>query len=136
MSYGMSAALQGAVWSALSADATLAGLVGDAIFDAAPTGAVPATYVALGPERVRDGSTADGGGAVHDFTVSVVTEAAGFQAAKAAAAAVSDVLTGGTLSLSRGRVVGLWFLRARAERSESGALRRIDLTFRARLEDD
>ncbi len=136
MSYGMSAALQGAVWGALSADATLTALVGDAIFDAAPAGAVPATYVALGPERVRDGSTGDGAGAIHDFTVSVVTEAAGFQTAKAVAAAVSDVLTGAPPVLARGRIVGMWFLRARADRVESGALRRIDLTFRARLEDD
>ena len=52
-----------------------------------------------------------------------------------AVAAVSDALTGATLVLGRGRLVGLWFLKARARRVEKADARRIDLTFRARTED-
>ncbi|MFP1645170.1 DUF3168 domain-containing protein [Pontitalea aquivivens] len=134
MSYGMGAALQAAVYQRLRADAQVAGLVGDAVFDAVPPGPVAGTYVSLGPEDVRDASDVSGAGAEHDFTVSVITDAAGFQAAKAVAAAVSDALAGAALTLTRGRVVGIWFLRARARRVDTGALRRIDLVFRARLE--
>ena len=136
MSYGMGAALQAAVYAHLLADSGLTALVGTAIYDAAPPGGVAGLYVSLGPEQVRDGSDYGGGGAVHEFTVSVVTDAAGFQSAKDAAAAVSDALIGAPLVLARGRLVGLSFMRARAVRSTSGAQRRIDLRFRARVEDN
>ena len=135
MSYGAAAALQAAVYQRLMADSALDALVGGAIFDSAPAGPVPGTYVAIGPEAVRDASDKTGRGAVHDFTVSVVTDEAGFQPAKAAAAAVSDALVGAQLLLLRGRLVGLWFVRASARRAEAGAQRRIDLLFRARVED-
>lgn len=136
MSYGVAAALQSGVYTALSADATLAGLVGTNIFDAAPTGSVPSLYVSLGPEDVTDRSDKDGSGANHDFTVSVVTDAAGFQTAKEVAAAVSDVLTGAAPALSRGTCVGVWFLKAKARRVKDGASRRIDLRFRAYVTDN
>jgi hypothetical protein len=48
---------------------------------------------------------------------------------------VSDALTGATLILARGRLVGLWFQRARAKRVEAADVRRIDLFFSARVED-
>ena len=134
MSYGVAAALQGAVYQALCDDAALAALVGSAIHDAAPGGTPTGTWVSLGPEEARDASDKTGGGAVHDFTVSVISDAAGFAAAKAAAAAVSDALVDAPLVLARGRLVGLWFVRARAARAAQGSLRRIDLTFRARVE--
>ena len=86
----------------------------------------------LGPEDVRDRSDGTSGGAWHRFTVSVVSDAAGFAAAKAAAAAVGDALTDAELTLDRGHLAGLHFYRARARRD--GALRRIDLTFRARID--
>ena len=136
MSYAMAAALQAAVFTHLQADSELQSLVGTAIFDAAPPGGVAGIYVTLGPEDVKPRSDQTGEGAVHEFTVSVVTDAAGFQGAKDAAAAVSDALVGAPLMLSRGRLVGLGFLRARARRVESGAKRQIDLRFRARVEDD
>lgn len=136
MSYGMAAALQGAVFQLLQGDTVLAGLVGADIFDAAPPGAVPAIYVSLGPEDVRDRSDQTGAGARHEFTVSVVSQAAGFKTAKEAAAAVSDALLGSSLSLSRGRVVSMNFLRAIAKRVQDADVRRIDLRFAARLEDN
>jgi hypothetical protein len=135
MSYSVSAALQAAVYQALIGDASLAGLVGTAIYDAIPTGTLPVTYVTLGPEIVRDRSDKSGYGAEHKFTISVVTETAGFGAAKAVAAAVSDVLNDADLSLSRGRLVALRFNRATAKRIGLGATRQIDLRFSARVED-
>lgn len=136
MSYAMAAALQTAVYQELLADPTVGSLVGTAIYDAPPAGDLPETYVTLGPEEVRDRSDATGRGALHRFTVSVVTDAAGFGAAKSAAGAICDALHGADLTLARGRLVGLWFERAAARRSgKAGRSRRIDLRFRARVED-
>ncbi|MEE9389341.1 MAG: DUF3168 domain-containing protein [Paracoccaceae bacterium] len=135
MSYGMAAPLQEAVFQLLQGDAVLAGLVGTDIFDAAPAGAVPTIYVSLGPEDVRDRADQTGTGARHEFTVSVVSQAAGFKSAKQAAGAVSDALLGSSLVLTRGRVVSMNFLRAIAKRVQDADVRRIDLRFVARLED-
>lgn len=136
MSYGMAAGLQKAVYLRLVADETLDALVDGAIHDALPPGLPPPLYVALGPERVRERSDASGRGAEHDFTVIVVTETAGFTQAKAAAAAVSDALLRAEITLERGRVVLLDFLQARALRAGTGDERRIEMTFRALLEDN
>ena len=135
MSYGMAAALQSAIWQRLSGDAALSALVGGAIYDAAPQGAVPDLYVVIGPEDVRESGDGTAAGAEHRVSVSVVSAAAGFLVAKEVAAAVSDALSGAALILDRGHLVSLNFLRARARRSRDGQLRRIDLTFRARVDD-
>jgi hypothetical protein len=95
---------------------------------------VSGTYVSLGPEDARDASDMTGDGAVHDFTVSVVSDVAGFQLAKQVGEAISDTLLASPLTLARGRLVGLWFLKAKARRVDKGAARRLDLTFRARVE--
>jgi len=136
MSYGVSSALQQAVFQRLQGNVDLVALVGTDIFDAAPSGVVPETYVSLGPEDVRDASDKSGAGASHEFTVSVVSEAAGFRTAKDVAAAVSDALIDAPLILSRGRLVSLNFLRAKADRVQDADTRRIDLRFRARVEDN
>ncbi len=133
MSYGGSAALQAAVYGQLIGDAELSALVGGAIFDAPPAGILPPLYVTLGPEDVRDRSDGTSGGAWHQFTVTILSDAAGFTAAKAAAAAVGDALTDAELALDRGHLAALNFHKARARRE--GKLRRIDLTFRARIDD-
>lgn len=135
MSYGAAAALQAAIYQRLTADSVLNGLVGGAIHDAVPPGSPAGTYVSIGPEVVKDASSQTERGAEHEFSVSVVTDAQGFRDAKAVAAAVSDALTGATLVLARGHLVGLWFLRARARRVEDADVRRIDLFFRARIQD-
>jgi hypothetical protein len=134
MSYAIGAALQAAVYARLQGDLVLTDLVGAAVYDAVPAGTVTGTYVSLGPEDARDASDKTGDGAVHDFIVSVITDEAGFQAAKQVAEAISDALLGAELVLSRGHVVGVWFLKAKARRVDKGATRRIDLTFRARVE--
>lgn len=115
----------------LSSDADLAGI---AIHDALPTGTVPQTYVLLGAEEVRDGSDVSGGGASHRFSVSVHSDSAGFSSAKLLAATLCDGLINAPLIMSRGHLVGLWFDRAKARRMADGS-RRIDLRFRARVED-
>ncbi|OOY12614.1 MAG: DUF3168 domain-containing protein [Rhodobacteraceae bacterium] len=134
MSYAIGAALQAAVYARLQDDPGVTGLVGSAVYDAAPAGTVSGTYVSLGPEDARDASDMTGDGAVHDFTVSVVSDVAGFQLAKQVGEAISDTLLASPLTLARGRLVGLWFLKAKARRVDKGAARRLDLTFRARVE--
>ena len=141
MRYVATAALQAAVYGVLRDDMALADLVGDAIYDAMPVAAPAGTYVALGPEDVRDAGDMTAAGAVHDFVVSVLSgtdEANGFGAVKAVAVAVSEALetVPGTaaITLDRGHLAGLWFLRARARRVENGTGRRVDMTFRARID--
>ena len=136
MSYGVSAALQTAVYGALTADVTLGGLVGTHIYDALPSGTLPTLYVAIGSEEVKDRSDQTGAGAEHSFVVSVVTDSAGFATAKEAAAAVSDALVNANLTLNRGTLVALNFHRAKAVRVGAADERRIDLTFRAFVQDD
>ncbi len=136
MSYAVAAALQKAVFERLGADPALGALTGGAVHDALPPGPVPGLAVLLGAEDVRERGDGTARGARHDFTVSVVSGGAGFLAAKAAAAAVSDALVDAPLALERGRLVSLTFLRASARAERRGTGRRIDLRFRARTEDD
>ena len=137
MSLAAATALQAAVYQTLRENEVLGGLIGDAIYDAPPVEAPSGPYVALGPDDVRDAGDMTGAGSLHDFTVSVLSgseEGGGFGAVKTAAAAVSEALCNADIALGRGHLVGLWFLRARARRIESGAGRRVDLTFRARID--
>ena len=102
-----------------------------------PVAAPPGTYVSLGPEDVRDAGDMTAPGALHDFVVSVLSgtdEANGFGAVKEVAVAVSEALEEADITLDRGHLAGLWFLRARARRAENGAGRRVDMTFRARID--
>ena len=129
MSYGSAAALQAAVFQRL-----VSALPGVAVHDALPAGAGLGTFILLGPEEVVDSSDITGPGAEHRFLVSVLSDATGFLQAKETAVAVSDALVGAPLTLSRGRLVGLRFLKAQARRLDQGAARRIDLRFAARIE--
>ncbi len=136
MSYAISSALQAAVYQKLTGDAALGALIGAHIYDAIPSGALPSLYVTLGPEVAKDQSDKTGAAAVHDFTVSVVTDAAGFSAAKDVAAAISDALVDADLALSRGVLVSLHFAKAAAIRIGTGNLRQINMIFRAHVADD
>lgn len=136
MTYVFSADLQKALYETLKGDAALHDQIGDAIYDVVPAGQLPSTYVSLGPEDVRDWSDKTGSGARHDFTISVVTEAAGFQTAKVVAGTVADALATTGAAMTRGTLVSLSFRRARAIRVEEGNMRRIDLSFRALVADD
>ncbi|WP_431300150.1 DUF3168 domain-containing protein [Tabrizicola sp. BL-A-41-H6] len=130
MSYGGAAALQAAVYQALTVFPALAGV---AIFDAVPPG-VTGTFVLIGPEEARDQSDKSGAGAEHQLVISVISDATGFLALKTVAAAISDALIGVPLVLTRGQLVSLYFVRASARRISEGETRRIDLTFRARVQ--
>lgn len=130
MSYALAGAVQAAVHGVLVVHPALAGV---AVVDAVPPGGAAGTFVMIGAEEVRDASDATGAGAEHRVEISVRSDAAGFAAAKGVAAAVCEAMEGLALSGS-GRVVGVWFQRAKAVRSEDGAERRVDLTFRVRVE--
>ncbi|RRH77318.1 DUF3168 domain-containing protein [Falsigemmobacter faecalis] len=131
MSYQGGAALQAGLYLCLS---TWPGLEDVLIADAVPGGTAPETWVLIGAEEVRDASDVSSSGAEHRLELSVLSRAAGFQQAKAVAAEISQALGAGGLSVAGSRVSGLWFHRARAHRLQGGALRRIDLTFRVRLD--
>lgn len=135
MSYGVSNALQTAIYGALVGDATLSGLVGSAIYDALPAGTLPDIYVALGPEEATAKQDSAGSVTTHVLTISVVGNLAGFASLKSAAGAVSDALGGAGLSLSRGHLISLEFQRARARKITENQSRQIDLWFRAIVED-
>jgi hypothetical protein len=90
--------------------------------------------VTLGPEDVQDRSDRSGAGARHLVEIAIHTDTAGFAGAKDIAATICDSLAAAQLTLSRGRLVGLWFDRAVANRTKSGG-RRIALRFAARVED-
>lgn len=136
MSYALSGPLQSAIYNLLMSDTEVTALIGTSIFDALPAGARPETYITMGEEEVRDQSDSSGSGALHRFEISVVTETAGYAQIKLIAAAVSDAVLGSDLNLSRGRVVNMSFERASARRSgKAGRMRRVDLRFRARVED-
>ena len=83
MTYRAAAALQGAVYQRLS---TWAGLNGVAVVDAVPPGTGTGTFILLGPEQANDESDGSGAGVAHMFVVSIISDAAGFMAAKAAGA--------------------------------------------------
>lgn len=130
MSYALAGAVQAAVHGVLSGHPALDGI---AVLDAVPPGGASGTFVLIGTEEVRDASDATGEGAEHRVEVSVRSDAAGFLAAKAVAAGVCDAMEGLALA-APARVVGVWFLKAKAVRSDDGAERRVDLTFRVRVE--
>ncbi|WP_134679662.1 DUF3168 domain-containing protein [Paracoccus ravus] len=137
MSYAAAVALQSAVYQLLREDDALQHLVGDAIFDAQPVSGTVGPYVVLGNEDSRDAGDMTGAGSSHDFTVSVLSGAEGAQGfgqVKLAAEAISAALDQPAVTLSRGHLVGMWLLRARARRIEKGSGRRVDLTFRARID--
>ncbi len=131
MSYVAAAALQAAVFAALTGHPDL---IGVPVLDAVPPGGGGGTFVLIGPEEARDASDTSGAGAEHRLEISVLSDAAGFLAAKAAAVAVSTAMEGLALPAGVGRVVNIGFVRAVARRLEDGAVRRIDLRFRVRVE--
>lgn len=133
MTYALSAPLQAAVFAVISVDPGVTDLVGANIFETPPTGQLPGLYVTIGGEKAKDASDQTGGGAIHEFSVAVVSEQAGFAAAKEVAGRICDAVLGADLVLTRGTAVSVSFLRARAVRTGNGAARRIDLIFRARL---
>ena len=138
MTFAFSAGLQGAVYQRLVSDAGVSALVGGAVYDAPPEPGTPArlAHVTLGEERTRPFDTKTSRGALHDFTVVVHSGADGFAAAKRVAAAICAALVDAPLVLEAGRLVSLRFQRATAERAAAPEKRRVNLLFRAVIDQD
>ncbi|CTQ50908.1 DUF3168 domain-containing protein [Jannaschia donghaensis] len=134
MTYAAGESLQTAIFGRLIGDPVVDALLAGAVFDDVPTDA-PDLFVAIGPEKTRGVADSGGHGAVHQLQISVVTRREGYLAAKTVAVAVSDALSSTDLTLARGRLVSLRFVRAEARRDKTEGTRRIDLIFRARTDD-
>lgn len=139
MTFALSWPLQQALFGAIRNDAACAALLGDRIHDAAPPfgpdAGAEGLYLTLGDETVADWSTASDRGARHRVVLTVHAPRRGFAEAKQAAAAVGDVVLGGNLALSRGRVVNTRFAGARTRRAEADQLREVELRFEITVED-
>ena len=131
MSYAAASALQSAVYARLTGFPALAGVT---VVDAVAPGNGRGKFILLGPETASDRSDKTGAGAEHQFQVSVISDETGFLSAKVIAGHASDALVGAGLSLTSGMLVSLFFVRAVARRLKEGEHRRIDLTFRARVD--
>ncbi len=131
MSYAAAAALQTAVYGRLTGFPALTGVT---VADAVAPGGGTGKFILLGPEAASDRSDKTGAGAEHQFQVSVISDETGFLSAKVIAGHVSDALIGAGLTLTTGQLVSLSFVRAIARRLKEGEHRRIDITFRARVD--
>jgi hypothetical protein len=129
----LSDALQSAIYQRLAGDTELGAIVGTEIYDSVPKGPMPKLFVLIGEEQVIDASDVTAHGAMHDLSISVLSTADGFLRLKQTASAIIEALSEPDLTMSRGRVVGLWFKGSQAKRSTAGQ-RRIDLKFKVRLE--
>lgn len=139
MSYAHAADLQAAVYARLTSDGVVSALVGGAIHDAPleqRAELADADYVTLGEETVRPFDTKTSVGSVHEFTVTVHSGRDGFAAAKRIAGAVCASLVDAPLEVAGGRLVGLRFLLAKAERGRAPEKRRVALRFRAVVDQD
>ncbi|MDS9466019.1 DUF3168 domain-containing protein [Paracoccus sp. MBLB3053] len=137
MSYQAALALQTSIYQALIANDALRDLVGDRIYDASPAVPPAGVHVAIGPEDTRDAGDMTGRGSVHELRISVhsgADEPGGFREAKAVAAQVTTALESASFALATGHLVGIWFVRAKAQRIGNGDGRRVDLIFRARID--
>lgn len=138
MSIVLSASMQAALFETLVTDPALSALIGDAVYDATPAtdGSVPmGEYLTIGTGDIRPFDTATSAGGVHDFDVTVHSASEGFSKAKLVAAAVGQALSDAALPIAGGTTVALRFVRARAKRGAAPELRRIELRFRAVLEE-
>lgn len=138
MTMALSAPLQRALFERLSTAPELAELAGR-IHDDAPhrsraQGAEP--YVTLGDETVAPWDSATDRGAAHEAVIRVYAPQRGFLPVKEIAAKIVDLIETRPPTPARGVVITHRFTGARTRREETGALRRVDLTFRFVIEDD
>ena len=139
MSYAMSWPLQQGLYHLFCENALCAQHFAHRIYDAPPPllneTDPDGIYLTFGDEDADDWSTGSDAGAVHTVTLTINAPRRGFAEAKQAAAAVSDAVLGGNLTLSRGRVVNARFVDAKTKRTANDAMRQINLRFRITLED-
>lgn len=127
-----SSALQQGLFSALTGDATLAGLLGGSgrIHDHVPQGAV-CPYVVLGPVTVRDWSTASEEGCEHILALYVWSQASGKHEAQEIAERLRVRLHEASLTLAGHRLVNLRHVFTEVRRGTDGRHVRAFLRFRA-----
>ena len=137
MTYALAWPLQETIYACLTSDPNVSALIGGALYDSPEHSAAGAdeVYATLGDETVTPRSDSDQGGATHQVTISIHAADRGFARAKQVAGAVCDALIDADLPLSRGVVIGVFFLGASTAREDQGASRRIDLRFRILVED-
>jgi len=139
MTYAISWPLQEGIYSLVCSDPACLSTVGTRVFDAVPLEADNSTpedvYMTFGDEDVQDWSSGSTNGAIHTVTVSVHAPRHGYSDAKQAAAAISDAILSGALSLTRGTVINVRFIDGRTIRQEADGIRRIDLRFRITVQD-
>lgn len=139
MTYAISWPLQQGIYSLVCGDPTCQSTIGTRVFDAVPLeadgGTADDVYMTFGDEEVQDWSSGSTNGAIHTVTVSVHAPRHGFSDAKQAAAAISDAILSGALTLTRGTVVNVRFVDGRTTRREADGLRQIDLRFRITVQD-
>lgn len=135
MSYQYSLALQGAIYDRLLGFEPLKKLIGTAIYDRLPGGVPPDVFVLIGDEQVLDRSDKSAHASRHDVTVSVLGDGQGFSTVKEVAAQVSTALDNAALHLNAGALRQIQFQSAKTRRDGGRAARRIDLIFRAYIDE-
>ena len=131
-----SSALQSAIYTVLINDGGVINQLGNAIYDSLPTGQVPSLFAHLGEETVLDRSDKTACLRYHDVTITVVTSAPGFTNAKNAAAAICKALETTNVSLDSGKLIRLQFRLAKALRDDNGTERKVNLVFRAVIDEN
>ncbi len=138
MTYALAQSLQKAIYETLIADPAVQALIGTHIYDS-PLPLENATdlpdYVTFGREAVKEAGSATSDGALHDFQIIVHSAESGFSPAKTIAGAICDALLDAQLTLSRGDLIYLRFLRAKAATARTERRKTISLDFRAFVED-
>lgn len=113
-------ALQKAVFSALSSDVILVGLLGGAkIFDDVPQGAA-LPYVTFGQTSSRDWSTGTEAGEEHVMTLHVWSEGAGRREVGAILGEVKRVIGGASMPLAGHQLINLRLEFAESRREADG----------------
>lgn len=141
MTGALSWPLHRAIFAHLSAHVPLRTALGgpNRIFDAPPhadrPGAPRPPYLTMGDETAEVWDAQGHSGAVHSLSFEIWSRGRGFAEAKAILSALCDALNDPPLTLARGRLIHLRFLRSETGREEQGESRRIRAVFAARVED-
>lgn len=126
-------ALQQAIFTALSADSTLQGLLDGRIYDGVPRAQLFPCLV-FHEDRITPWDTASDTGSAHQLTLSVFSRAPGRKELRQIATAVAAALTDTSLSPDGVRLVRWSLTECRFIREDDGRTLRADLVFQAVLE--
>lgn len=124
------AALKAALRARLLADTDVAGLVGTAIYDAPPRGALP-PYLAFGEALARENGTVERDGSVIEADLVAITSERGTETALNIASAITAALGGAGPAMEGHRLVALEVSRTLARHDPATSLTRATLRLRA-----